>query len=284
MLFLLNLVVFVLGLCLGSFVNVIIYRLPKEGQSILTPRRSLCPSCQSPIAWYDNLPLLSYILLKGRCRHCQEPISLRYPLIELMAGVLTLAVFYKSGISLRAMADLYLVLALIAITYIDLDEMIIPDIITFPGMAVGLAAAALAPDPGLMLGVRLKGLLVGWGLESGWALSLAGSALGLFLGWVLVWGIFNLYFLLRHEEGIGGGDITLLAMIGAFLGWRAVLVTIFLGSIAGMAAAIAGSLGGKGFSLQMKIPFGPFLSLGALTYLFFGETLLRWYWSLGGRV
>ncbi|MDY6852783.1 MAG: prepilin peptidase, partial [Thermodesulfobacteriota bacterium] len=263
MTFLLKLVVFALGLCLGSFLNVIIYRLPKEGQSILTPRRSLCPACQSQIAWYDNLPLLSYILLRGRCRHCQESISLRYPLVELMAGVLTLAVFYKSGISLRAVADLYLVLTLIAITYIDLDEMIIPDIITFPGMAVGLAAAALAPDPGLMLGVRLKGLLVGWGLESGWALSLIGSALGLFLGWVLVWGIFNLYFLLRRQEGIGGGDVTLLAMIGAFLGWRAVLVTIFLGSIAGMAAAIAGSLGGKGFSLQMKIPFGRFLSLGA---------------------
>ena len=273
-----DILVLILGLCLGSFLNVVIYRLPKEGQSILRPRRSLCPSCRTPIAWYDNLPLVSFFVLAGRCRHCRRPISWRYPLVELMAGLLTLAVFYQSGFSFRTLAGLYLVLALIAITFIDLDEMIIPDAITLPGMALALAAAVIAPDPGL-IGPWLGGRLMDWGLVSLRWLSLIGSGLGLVLGGALVWTIFQVYYLLRKEEGIGGGDFTLLAMIGAFLGWRAVLVTVFLGSIAGVAVVGIMAAKEKELSLQMKLPFGPFLALGALVYLFFGEAILRWYWS-----
>ena len=154
--------VFILGLCLGSFLNVVIYRLPKTDLSVSSPRRSLCPSCQAGISWYDNLPVISYVVLRGKCRACGHDISIRYPLVELTTGLLTLAVFFKSGFSIQALAELYLVLSLIAATFIDLDEMIIPDAITFPGMVIGLAAAAISPNPAL-IGPWLGGMLMEWG-------------------------------------------------------------------------------------------------------------------------
>lgn len=271
-----KILVFILGASLGSFLNVVIYRLPR-GLSLIRPGSS-CPACGARIAWSDNVPLLSYFLLRGRCRRCGGTISARYPMVELMAGLLTLAVFVKSGPSLRALAELYLVLGLVAVTFIDLEAMIIPDRITLPGMAVGLGAAVLAPDQTL-LGPWLGGWLMEAGLTQFRLLSLSGSILGLLLGGGLVWVIFQLYYLVRKEEGIGGGDFTLLAMIGAFLGWRAVLVTMFLGSVAGLAAAVGTGLRQGELRARMKLPFGPFLSLGALIYLFYGESLLRWYWS-----
>ncbi len=274
--FLLKTMLFILGLCLGSFLNVVICRLPSEDQTIFHPKRSACPKCGYQIAWYDNLPLLSYILLRAKCRKCGQPISLRYPMVELMAGVLTLAVFYKSGLGWRALADLYLVLSLVAITFIDLDEMIIPDALTVPGMVIAVLASAVDPELGL-IGPWAGGWLMHWGVQSYRLLSVIGSIGGLILGGGLVWTIFHIYFLLRREEGIGGGDFTLLAMIGAFLGWRAVLITMFLGSIAGVVAAVAVALREGGLSLQSKLPFGPFLALGALVYLFFGEAILQWY-------
>jgi leader peptidase (prepilin peptidase)/N-methyltransferase len=267
---------FVLGLCLGSFINVVIYRLPREDVSIGQPRRSQCPRCQAPIPWYDNLPVISYVLLLGRCRHCHQGISLRYPLVEIICGLLCLAVYMKSGLGLRFAAELYFVLALVAITYIDLDAMVIPDHLTVPGMILGVAAAGLAPDAGLV-GVWAGSKLYGLGLHSGWMLSLAGSLLGLALGGGIIWVIYKGYFLIRGQEGIGGGDFTLLAMIGAFLGWRAVPVALFLGSIGALFAAVLMAMKEGGFSPQMKLPFGPFLSLAALIFLFFGERILIWY-------
>ena len=271
-----KILVFVVGLCLGSFLNVVIYRLPREGVSVTQPARSECPSCQAPIAWYDNLPLISYAILMGRCRHCRTSISIRYPLVELISGLLTLAVFMKSGASVRFLADLYLVLALVAITYIDLDEMIIPDAITMPGIAIGLAAAIITPSPQL-IGPWLGGHLMAWGVESYRWLGVIGSILGMIIGGGTVWIIFQAYFLWRKEEGIGGGDFTLLAMIGACLGWRAVFITIFFGSLAALATAVIMAVRAGEFHPQMKLPFGPFLSLAALVYLFFGEQILRWY-------
>lgn len=266
-------------MCLGSFLNVVIHRLPKEGQSIFHPRRSVCPACHHEIAWYDNLPLLSYLLLRARCRHCAKPISLRYPVVELTCGLLTLAVLHHAGLSWRALADLYLVLALVAVTFIDLDEMIIPDAITLPGMAVALLFSVISPTPEALLGPWLDYRFFEWGLHGAWLRSLIGSALGLVLGGALIWVIFQVYFLVRKDEGIGGGDFTLLAMIGAFLGYRSVFVTIFMASLVGMLGAIAMAVRQKGLSLQMRLPFGPFLSIGALVFMFWGEALLRWYWG-----
>lgn len=268
--------VFILGLCLGSFLNVVIYRLPRDDVTIRKPRRSACTSCGASIAWYDNLPLLSYLLLKGKCRRCGQGISIRYPIVELIAGLLALAVYLKSGISIRFFAELYFVLALIAITYIDLDEMIIPDALTLPGMVIGVGAAALAPHLGLT-GPWLGSILIHFGIENFTALSVIGSVFGLAIGFGSIWLIFQIYFLIRKEEGIGGGDATLLGMVGAFLGWRAVFITIFFGSITALIAAVVIGVKEKEMSPQMKLPFGPFLSLAALIYLFFGEQILRWY-------
>lgn len=273
---------FLLGLSLGSFLNVVIYRLPKSALSVRHPRRSFCPACQTPIAWYDNLPIISYLVLGGKCRHCHQVIPVRYPIVELLCGLLTLALFIKTGWSLRLVAELYLVLALIAITYIDLDEMIIPDAITLPGMILALVAAAVSPEVKLV-GPWLGGWLMHWGVESHRWLSIIGAVAGLILGGGTIWIIFQAYFLWRHEEGIGGGDFTLLAMIGAFLGWRAVPFTIFLGSISALVTAVIVGLKQGDFHGKMKVPFGPFLSLAALAYLFFGEQILWWYFSRGWK-
>jgi leader peptidase (prepilin peptidase)/N-methyltransferase len=220
--------------------------------------------------------LISYGLLSGKCRHCRTPISPRYPLVELIVGLLTLALFYKSGISIRFLAELYLVLALVAATFIDLDVMIIPDAITLPGMAVGVLAAALAPDPGL-IGPWLGGMVMSWGVESFRFLSVIGSVLGLALGWGLIWSIIMGYSLLTGKEGMGGGDLTLLAMIGAFLGWRSIFLTIFFGSIFALAVYFVLAARAKVFDAKAMLPFGPFLSLAALVYLFFGERIIDWY-------
>jgi len=236
----------------------------------------MCPDCGAQIAWYDNLPLLSFFILRGRCRKCDARISFRYPVVEVAVGLLTLAVYFKFGPSFRALVGLYLVLSLVAITYIDLDKMIIPDKITLPGITIGLLAAIIIPDWSL-IGPWLGGQLMKWGLNNLRLLSLSGSVLGLFLGGALVWLIFKLYYLIRKEEGIGGGDFTLLSMIGAFLGWRSVFFSLFLGSMIGLALVLMMTIWQREWDLRKRLPFGPFLSLAALIYLFFGEIILDWY-------
>ncbi len=241
----------ILGLVLGSFYNVCIYRLPRE-ESIVWPG-SRCPHCQHPLAVWDNLPLVSFLLLRGACRYCHGPISYRYPLVELLNGLATVLMGWKFGLSWAFLQALLLFGALLVISFIDLSHQIIPDLITYPGIAVGGLISFLLGTPG-------------------WQSSLIGILTGGGLLWLLAAG----YEKLTRKEGLGGGDIKLLAMIGAFLGWPGVLVTIFVGSF-------IGSLTGLSLILIWKkdrtypIPFGPFLSLGAVTHLFFGPFLLNWY-------
>jgi leader peptidase (prepilin peptidase)/N-methyltransferase len=268
--------IFMFGICLGSFLNVVIHRLPR-GQSLVRPG-SHCPSCGVAISWYDNLPLISFLMLRGQCRHCGVTIPIRYFSVELITGLLTLALFVKFGLHPRTLFLLYLVLALIAITYIDLAEMIIPDKITLPGIALGLVSAVWFPE-WTLAGPWLDERLVGWGITNFRLISLIGSVLGMFIGGALVWLIFNLYFLIRKEEGIGGGDFTLLSMIGAFLGWRSVFFSLFLGAMIGVVAAAGVVIQKRKLDSKMRLPFGPFLSIAALIYLFFGESILRWYLS-----
>lgn len=266
--------IFLVGICLGSFLNVVIYRLPR-GASLARPG-STCPACRRPIAFYDNIPLVSYLVLRGRCRACGARISPRYFMVELICGLLAVAVFMSHGLGFRAVLLTYFSLTLVAITYIDLDEMVIPDALTLPAIVIGLAGAYFFPDwriPGLKLGWAL----MDWGVNSTRLISLFGAVFGLFLGGGLVWLIYNLYFLLRHKEGIGGGDFTLLAMIGVYLGYRGVLVSIFLGSVLGLAGALALALRNRRLEAQAAVPFGPFLSIAALIHLFFGEAIIRWY-------
>ena len=254
---------FALGLIVGSFLNVCIYRIPR-GLSIIMPS-SRCPSCNTPIKPWDNIPIVSYILLRGKCRYCKVRISLRYPLVELLNAVLYLMVFLRFGFGLHTAVYFVFSSALIVITFIDIDFQIIPDRITLAGIPLGfLAGSFLLPDPfarSSLLGIKasLIGLGSGFGLFS--LVALAGSA------------IFK-------KEALGGGDIKMMAMVGALMGWKTVILTTFLGSLTGSVFGITLMIL-KGKNRTTKLAFGPFLALGAIITLFFGQEISSWY--LRGR-
>ncbi len=247
-------VTFIMGACIGSFLNVCICRIP-ESKSIVTPG-SACPRCSTPIKFYDNIPILSFLLLLGKCRSCSEPISVRYPLVELLTGLLALASVIRLGISIDFIIYFIFISALIVITFIDLDHQIIPDLISLPGIPIGLLSSLLLAS--LYFTDALIGALIGGG--------------SLFL---IAWG----YHLITGKEGMGGGDIKLLAMIGAFIGWKGVFFTIFVASASGsLIGAVLMLFAQK--DLKFAVPFGPFLSLGAIAYLFFGPELIFWYYHI----
>lgn len=239
------------GAMVGSFLNVCIYRLPKE-ESIVRPG-SHCPQCNNPIRFYDNIPILSYLLLRGKCRHCQAPISVQYPVVEAATALSSFFLFLRFGASLSFIYYFLFVAGLIVITVIDLYHQIIPDVISLPGIVIGVLGSLLIPQ--IAFWTSLIGMVSGGG--------------SLFL-------VATVYQWLFKREGMGGGDVKLLAMIGAFLGWKAVILTIllssFIGSIIGITVMLI-----KGKDFKYAIPFGPFLALGAVISLFWGEDLIRWY-------
>ncbi len=235
-----------LGLVIGSFLNVVIARLP-EGRSLVRPR-SACPRCGRQIAWYDNLPVVSFLLLRARCRACRQPIAWRYPLVEAATAGLFVLTYFRRGPSIDLLPSLALMAALVAITVIDLDHQIIPDVISVPGIAVGFLASLL---PG---GV-------------GWLPSLLGILVGGGLFFVII---------LASRGGMGGGDMKLGAMLGAFLGWQLVLLSILLAVLAGGLVAVALLAAGRK-GRKDPVPFGPFLALGGAVGLLWGEDLLAWY-------
>jgi len=241
----------IFGALIGSFLNVCIFRLPKE-ESIVTPG-SHCPHCQKPIKFYDNVPLVSYILLNGRCRYCKESISIQYPLVEGITALVSLILFMKFGPTLSYLFYFSFVAALIVISVIDLYHQIIPDVISLPGIGVGLLASLAIPQ-----------------------ISFIDSLIGALLGGGCLFIVATLYQWLFKREGMGGGDVKLLAMIGAFLGWKAVILTILLGSLLGSISGIIVMVS-RGKDFKYAIPFGPFLSLGAVIALFYGQDLIRWY-------
>lgn len=241
----------IFGAIVGSFLNVCILRLPKE-ESIVWPG-SHCPHCKSPIDFYDNIPVISYILLKGKCRHCRSSISFQYPLVEGITALTSLILFMKFGPSLSYLFYFLFVAALIVVTGIDLYYQIIPDVISLPGIGVGLLASLMIPQ--ITFWNSLIGILLGGG--------------SLFL-------VAAVYQWLFKREGMGGGDVKLLAMIGGFLGWKAVILTILLGSLIGSIIGIMVMVV-KGKDFKYAIPFGPFLSLGAVLSLFYGDSIIRWY-------
>ena len=243
-----------MGLCIGSFLNVCIYRLPIS-KSIVHPR-SMCSNCGTPIASYDNIPILSYLWLRGRCRHCSAKISLRYPMVELLGGLLALGTYLKFGLTVEALIYYAFCSILLVVTFIDLDHRIIPDFITLPGIPICFAAAFALPDVTYV--EALLGILIG-----------GGSLLA--VAWM--------YNLITKKEGMGGGDIKLLAMIGAIVGWQGVLFTIFVASLVGTLAGMAVMLQSRK-GMKLAVPFGPFLSIGSITYIFFGTSLISWYFNL----
>jgi leader peptidase (prepilin peptidase)/N-methyltransferase len=241
------------GLCVGSFLNVVIARLP-SGRSIAQPG-SACPHCATAIAWYDNVPVLSYLLLRARCRACRSPISWRYPMVEIMSAVLFALAYLRFGPTLRLAAALVLVSMLIAITEIDLDHQIIPDVLSLPGVALGLIASL---GPGA----------IGW----------KDSALGVLVGAGVFVVIIAASSLVLGQPGMGVGDVKLGAMLGAFLGWELALLSVLVSVLVGGPLA-AGLLATGRKGRKDPVPFGPFLALGGVVSLFWGDALLTWYFG-----
>ncbi|HEY0511182.1 MAG TPA: prepilin peptidase [Thermoanaerobaculia bacterium] len=249
----------VLGLIVGSYLNVVIYRLPR-GISTVLPR-SRCPQCGTAIRALDNVPVLSFLLLGGRCRSCGARISWRYPAVEAATALLFLACFLRFGISLQAPVAALFAALMLALAMIDFDHMLLPDALTWPGIALGILLQPFVPWARLWDGP--------WG-------AVAGGVFGALLGAGLLLGVWGAWYLLRHEEGMGLGDVKMLAAIGAFLGWKGVLVSLFLGALSG---AVVGLLlmAVRGVDFRAKLPFGVFLALGGLIALFAGEPLVRAY-------
>jgi leader peptidase (prepilin peptidase)/N-methyltransferase len=244
----------VFGAVVGSFLNVVILRLPQDDESIAFPG-SHCPHCNQPLHWYDNIPLLSYLVLRGKCRTCRASISLQYPLVELSMAILAGMLFHRFAGSFEFFFYFTFFAALLVIIFIDIHHQVIPDCISLPGILLGLA------------GSFFNGLVT-W----------QQSALGIFLGGGVLYAVAYFYYALTKREGMGGGDIKLLAMIGAFLGWQSLLYVVFasslVGSIVGVAAMIKQRKGG-----QTRIPFGPFLALGAISYLLLSRQITE-IWHL----
>jgi len=236
------------GLAAGSFLNVCIYRLPRR-ESLFWPA-SHCTSCDRPIAWYENVPIVSWVALGGRCRACGARVSAVYPLVEAV----TAAVFVD-GLTWLLAVRLLFASALIALFVIDWHHRILPNVITLPGIAVGFVAS--------------------WFLPPGWLSSLIGIAVG---GGILL-ALAEGYYRLRGQEGLGMGDVKMLAMIGAFLGWPLTLLTLVLASVAGSLVGV-GLMVSKRGSMQAALPFGTFLALGALVAAVAGDAILAWYLAL----
>jgi leader peptidase (prepilin peptidase)/N-methyltransferase len=246
------------GMVVGSFLNVCICRMPK-GESVVSPP-SHCPHCNYCIRWYDNIPLVSYLLLCGKCRGCGMHISPQYPLVELLNGLLTLALFLRFGPTLPFLVLCLFCSALVVITFIDLEHQIIPDEISLPGIVLGFIFSFFLPGHSWLN--SLLGILLGGG-------SLLLVAYG--------------YQWLTGKEGMGGGDIKLLAMMGAFLGWKSVLFIIFASSLVGSLVGITIMLVQKKDS-KLAIPFGPYLAFGAVLYIFYGRQIIHWYLNMGSLI
>ncbi len=240
------------GAIIGSFLNVVILRLPEKNTSIVFPA-SHCPKCLNTLSWYENIPILSYIILRGKCSHCHTSISIQYPAVEMLTGIVAVAVYCKFNFTIQAGAYFLFAAALLVIIFIDIHHQIIPDIISLPGIVLGFLFSFINSS-------------VTW----------QSALIGLLLGGGVLYTIAFLYSLLRNQDGMGGGDIKLLAMIGAWLGWQSlpfiILVSSASGSIVGLIAMKWQKKGGS-----TRIPFGPFLSFAALIYTFYSEKILYFY-------
>lgn len=263
---------FIFGTCVGSFLNVCIWRLPRN-KSIVIPR-SYCPHCQAPIRGYDNIPLISYLVLKGRCRDCGKRISPRYFIVELLSGMI-FALFYFNYHSHPENLFIYLLLAsaLVAITFIDFEHKIIPDMITYPGIVIGLLVSLIVKHQAPFIFSHIP-----------WIDSLIDSLLGVLAGGGILWAIAIL-----SKGGMGGGDIKLGAMIGAFLGWQdtllALLLAFFVGAVIGIILMLLKLFTSKSLKAAWKkrkefIPFGPYLALATLVTILKGQTIIKWYFTI----
>jgi len=249
---------FLFGSIIGSFLNVVILRLPDPSASIAYPP-SHCPKCKHALGWYENIPILSYLFLRGRCAHCRVPISLQYPTVEFLTGLLAVAVVATFGLSVTALGYFVFCAALVTIIWIDLHHQIIPDVISLPGIILGFCFSFVS-------------IFLSW----------QDSLIGLLAGGGIFYAVSYSYYLFRRQEGLGGGDIKLLAMLGAFLGWQSLLFIIFASSVSGTIVGLFAMRSQKKGGAT-RIPFGPFLALSGLCFLFFRpqvEELFNLYLNL----
>lgn len=263
------------GIAIGSFLNVCIYRIPRR-ESIIFPN-SHCPRCGVRIRPYDNVPLLSYLWLRGKCRSCVNPISLRYPLVELMTGIAFYVCAEVWHFSSPTLVNSLFLCIIIALVFIDYDHQILPNVITFPGILAGLILCPFQSD------TLFRGDLVSLYFASvlrpdkpDVLLPWIGSFLGALVGGGILHLVATVYLWARKRQGMGMGDVKMMAMVGAFLGWRLAFLTIFAGSLLGSFAGIFLILF-RGQNLQAKLAFGTFLGSGAVLSLFFGLSFIRWY-------
>ncbi|MGH7885789.1 MAG: prepilin peptidase [Thermodesulfobacteriota bacterium] len=261
-----EIIVFIFGVVIGSFLNVCIYRLPRKESIVFPPSR--CTSCYNKIKTYHNIPIFGYLYLKGKCSNCSEKISIMYPVVELLSGLLALFLYLKFGLTLNFFSYLTLCLALVVVTFIDMKFMIIPNSITFPGILVGFLFAAAKTDwgifPDMVSTVSLENF---GGMVS--SIEFLNSLFGIIMGGGILFSIAYVYKLIRKIDGMGMGDIKLLAMLGAFLGADGVVFIIFISSLIGTVVGVSLMIYNKG-NLKYAIPYGPFLSLAAIIYIFTG--------------
>ena len=267
-------VAFVLGLVIGSFLNVVILRLP-QGASITLPR-SHCPNCKQMIHWYDNVPVMSYLLLRGRCRHCKKRISARYPFIEALSGIVGLLLCLRFGLTIEWAISFAFSSALIVLAFIDLDHRILPDRITLNGIWIGILISVYLAQPSPLVSRLFRSA----GIEgvNPRLVALTASLLGALIGGGLLWAVAEAYLRLRGIEGMGFGDVKMMAMVGAFLGAPLALLTIMIGSLLGSIIGLVFiRLANK--TSQYELPFGTFLSFAGIIAVLYGEDLVRWYVS-----
>lgn len=268
---------FVLGAAIGSFLNVVIHRVPKR-ESIVFPN-SACPKCQKPIKAYDNFPVLSWLLLRGKCRNCRNPISPRYPAVEVLNALLFLLVFWQIGFNLFLPVALIFVPAMVALIFIDAENMILPDVITFPLFAFAIIVRITYPiliSPDYFSDLKHYPLTeLVW--MPVWAISVIGAILGGLAGGGSLWLFGKIWKILRKVDAMGFGDVKMMFAVGALLGWRLALLSIFLGAFTGAVAGIFVIFRQKEKDFQAQVPFGIFLGIGSMISLLFGNQILAWY-------
>lgn len=256
-------IAFIFGAMVGSFLNVCIARIPNE-ESVIHPP-SHCPKCKAAIPFYCNIPLLSYVFLRGRCRSCSERISPRYFVVELLMGLMAAALYYRFGLSYEFFVGFIFIASMIVISFIDLDAWIIPNQISLPGIILGLVFSVV-------------GSFIGGEQSYEFLPSPFSSLIGIVVGGGFLWAVAEIYERIRKKDGMGGGDIKLLAMIGAFLGWPSFPITLFIASVLGSAVGLVVMIIKKtGFKPDLAIPFGPFLCTSAVLFLFFSKEIIEFY-------
>ena len=270
---------FALGAIVGSFLNVVIHRVPNE-LSIVFPN-SACPKCKASIKPYDNIPILSWLILGGKCRNCKEPIAIRYPAVEALTGLVFLIVFWQMG--LTAILPVYFIFAavIVSLVFIDAEHMILPNVITYPLFVFAILVRIVYPlvfQNNYFSDVSFAPLTAMAGYP-GWIVSLAGAILGALAGGGSLWLVGEVWKRLRGVEAMGLGDVKMMFGVGALLGWRLSILAIFLGAFAGALIGVVVIAKQKEKDMQTQIPFGIFLGIGSLLALLFGEQLIAWYAS-----